>query len=101
MVFFFQADLLYLFQFSENFSAMEYNAEEKNVLPDSSRTNNYVWLPRPALFGVEEFAYRRLYKAHKHHNKRIIYREYRATSYRDFYSRKIQLTLAGWRENRV
>jgi len=82
MVFFFQADILYLFQFCGNsFSAMEYNAEERNVSPDSSRTSNYVRLLRPALFGVEEFVYRRLYKTHKHHNKRTIYQEYRVTSY--------------------
>jgi len=49
--------------------------------------------------GIEEFAYHRLYKAHKHSNKRTIYREYRSTSYRDLYTRKIQLAFAGWKEN--
>jgi len=90
--FFFRVDFLYLFQFCGNlFSAIEYNAEERNVSSDSSRfcTSNYVRLPRLALFGVEKFAYRRLYKAHKHHNKRTIYQEYHATSYKDLYSRKI------------
>jgi len=84
MVFFFRADL---FQFCGNsFSEIKYNEEERNS-PDSSRTSNYIRLPRLALFEVEEFTYHQLYKVHKHHNKRIIYREYR-TSYRDFYSRK-------------
>jgi len=38
---------------------MKYNAEERNVSPDF-RTSNYA-LSRSALFGVEEFAYRRHY----------------------------------------
>jgi len=78
---------------------MEYNAEERNVSPNSFRTSNYVQLPRPALCRVEEFAHRRLFKTHKYHNKRTIYREYRATNYKDLYSRKIQLAFAGWRES--
>jgi len=61
MEFFFRADLLYLFQFCGNlFSALEYNAGERNVSLDLFRTSNYVRLPRnkrvrvsPVIWGAQ------------------------------------------------